>query len=70
MIYVVLVIFAVPVFWLLGKFSKPASALAALIGSIISSIGTLTGSFETMMYGFGLIGFSVLVFLVFNGGKW
>lgn len=70
MIYVALVVIVVLAVWFLGKMSKPACALAGLLGILIAWVSNSAGSLPGTGFGVGLFAFSAFVFLIFNGGRW
>jgi hypothetical protein len=70
MIYVALVCGTVLTIWFVGKFSKFASSLAALIGCIMMCLGVMASHLSTIFCGMGLVAFSALIFMVFNQDNW
>lgn len=70
MIYILLTILAILFFWILGVFSKPVTALGALVGAIIATVGSAMGNLQATLFGMGMLIFCSITFLIFNAGKW
>lgn len=68
--YLFLIPFGVLGIWFLGKMSKPASALAGLVGTVLMIFGALGGSLGLTLFGMGLFVFSAIILLTFNRGNW
>ncbi len=68
--YLILIPFGVLGIWFLGKMSKPASALAGLVGTMLMIGGALGENLGLALFGIGLVVFSAIILLVFNRGNW
>ena len=66
-LYVIAAFIIIPLTWIALKFAPWSAPLAGVLGLGVGVVSTLTGYPLGMQWGFGLFGFSSIVFLLGGG---
>jgi hypothetical protein len=66
-IYFAAAFIVIPLVWVSLKFAPWAAPLSGVLGLAVGVVSTSLGFYEGMKWGFGLFGFSMIVFLLGGG---
>jgi hypothetical protein len=67
MLYILAAFFIIPLTWIALKFAPWAAPLSGVLGLIVGTVSVFVESSHGMQWGFGLFGFSSLLFVLGGG---